>query len=811
MAWSLGIHHIDLVSRGDATLIIVREHHNIKKTVLIDGGENGEKSNRSTQVKKAEKVHNYITSLGITAINIIIVTHYDADHFAGITYLLNKTDTNIYDNAIIYDPGQPPYISFNDKYYKLSAKRKRSHSYRRIDSKGKKIYEAGHSCDDKKPESSYLKYISAIKEKAVKRATLMVNSFDIIDETSKKIPNVPLYYSFTISDCNKKFYNNENVHGGQALPPNWLVGKEIIWGNGEDGTNERPKFESESPEGAPTLTCISANKWILKDSNSNESQFVSNLPKTFLDRDYSPEEIANIENGFKYNGEGTPDDNAKSLGFLLEFNNFKYYIAGDLEEAQEDGCINPNDGEFRNGVRQYINPTNSMKSRVLVLRTSHHGGATSTSRDFVTQLRSSAAIISSGTFTRSNYNHPSQRTINVLDGYEHEPINSAKSVNQYQHPNRPPAPPYRPIPHYLTGYEQKRLNEQSVDDRTNGGDASYTAGQPWGNAKYGDIKIYVSEQESCQPVEGHLYHQIRNTANQINDKLGIGMSEEDITKIADKGATYGVYAAVASVLRISPNNARAIFNSIAYVGQDENASSIIERALNASKSDPKASYAEIENEPNLSTTAAPWLRGFAEAIAWTVTGQSANEIKKAIQDSATQDTTTQDTTTQDTITQDTATLAGRVGHYIYQELGAIPAGYAVVAVMLAATLDIPDEKAATLAAALAVEITLINDNHPIDIDTDNLLNIIAYCHIFSDDYQKNISAKKSVILAASVAMITLDQTKYQEVIPWALAKGDIKDEDILMQDREKVLFNVQFYNANPSKGDIGIQIIPHRS
>ena len=157
MPWELEIHHIDLQKSGDSTIVVARNNGNIQKTVLIDGGKAG----------SADIIHNYLTTtIGVDRVDVIIVTHYDEDHFAGIHTLLNKQGTNLYDNSIIYDLGEPPN---DDKYFRRKTRTKKM---RRADGTPVTYHN--------QPDTDYTKYIDAIATKPnIIRATQSVNSLDI--------------------------------------------------------------------------------------------------------------------------------------------------------------------------------------------------------------------------------------------------------------------------------------------------------------------------------------------------------------------------------------------------------------------------------------------------------------------------------------------------------------------------------------------------------------------------------------------------------------------------------------------------------
>jgi hypothetical protein len=99
------VHHID-VGQGEATLIIIAKGDKTT-TILVDGGK---------AAKGGMTIQAYLGVLKIKSIDIVVCTHYDADHIEGLTYLLMKT--NLLDKASFYDHGKPFFE--DDKILKYS-------------------------------------------------------------------------------------------------------------------------------------------------------------------------------------------------------------------------------------------------------------------------------------------------------------------------------------------------------------------------------------------------------------------------------------------------------------------------------------------------------------------------------------------------------------------------------------------------------------------------------------------------------------------------------------------------------------------
>jgi beta-lactamase superfamily II metal-dependent hydrolase len=124
----------------------------------------------------------------------------------------------------------------------------------------------------------------------------------------------------------------------------------------------------------PKMTCIAAN------------QFVSSNPKKLT------------TSSFVFGGLGI-DDNPSSVGFLIEYGNFRYYTAGDLEKLQEEA------------VAKTLNPTDS--DHVCAFKLSHHGSEGSTSEAFLKRLRARAAFVSCGDL--NGFGHPKPSVLTLLE------------------------------------------------------------------------------------------------------------------------------------------------------------------------------------------------------------------------------------------------------------------------------------------------------------------------------------------------------------------------------------------------------------
>lgn len=131
------------------------------------------------------------------------------------------------------------------------------------------------------------------------------------------------------------------------------------------------------PDGAPKLTCIAANQYVLAPGGKPTP---ASRPVLGL---------VDIQN-------------VRSLGFLLEFGRFRYYVGGDLETPEEDQLLPYLAAASAGGA-----------AKLHVFKTSHHGSAESTSDLFVQATDPNVAVISCG--SANQHQHPRQRVLDTLE------------------------------------------------------------------------------------------------------------------------------------------------------------------------------------------------------------------------------------------------------------------------------------------------------------------------------------------------------------------------------------------------------------
>lgn len=322
MAWELKIIHIDLVGSGDATLLIAR-NRNVAgaviqtRSMLIDGG-------HLFNWRDLDQIIH--TNEGLASLDVIVTTHYDADHYNGIRGLMTRNEPR-YQNCRIYDQGIPVGVTPRPK--------------KRRGPGGVVITSVNYAQGF---EADYDRYVAAIARQANRtRVTELVCSVNHPD-----------------AELERDGYEE----------PSFLIDREVLWDGVGGGV----------PANAPTATVVAVNSY-----------------------------VSQIGGGSTYLSSGLLNTetlkNERSIALLIEFGNFKYYVGGDLENAQENNA--------NYGLKRILNPTNNAAGRVHAFKTSHHGSQHSTETGFLNRIRGRAAIISCA--RNNQYGHPDNATIGRLN------------------------------------------------------------------------------------------------------------------------------------------------------------------------------------------------------------------------------------------------------------------------------------------------------------------------------------------------------------------------------------------------------------
>lgn len=253
-----------------------------------------------------------------------------------------------------------------------------------------RIYDQGWSAEGM-GEENYARYLRAMNGRRPNDGQAIA----ALAAHTRTRPTSAIRSTNTAIELDRDLAHNVANLGPPAIPDNdpagarnWLVGREIMWAGA-------------APAGAPTMTCVAANQV--------------------------------VQGGHAVVGavtDGEAGKNRRSLGFIVAFGNFRYYVGGDMEIEQETA------------LAPILNPGDDLAGRVVAVKASHHGAKTSNPRVFFRRLRPDAVFISVG--DENQYSHPDQRVLNYLEGY---------NIDSDAEPRPSVAVAADPIDYYLTGYQ----------------------------------------------------------------------------------------------------------------------------------------------------------------------------------------------------------------------------------------------------------------------------------------------------------------------------------------------------------------------
>lgn len=388
--YELEIHYLD-VGQGDCTLIVIKNTNTpanphaqfdpqIERTVLIDCGTTSTRSVFDTAPE--DTLLQNLLNLRIQRLNVVVITHYDEDHFSGIVALLNLArnqpavrnyflDAAFYDQGLILrknvqGPGFRWYTRYNHhnnnplpgmdliyQYFDHITFLNTTHNtnIQRITERVFVGWPRDYYHGDWTSRNTAVVHHH---ESGVFNNTL---SQQILIQSPLLTPTTNVPNTFTDRNINGNAWREVTT-----LPCHHLLGQDIL-----------------NPPGLPalnniSLTCVAANGYTW-NRNHPTHNFSSLLAYT-----------------------ATGDKNKFSLGFILDFNGFTHWFGGDLEDNQEIRVVN------------YLNTISNHGFDVI--KASHHGSAESTSDQFLLDTAPDLVVISSGNYTK--HHHPHQRVIGSL-------------------------------------------------------------------------------------------------------------------------------------------------------------------------------------------------------------------------------------------------------------------------------------------------------------------------------------------------------------------------------------------------------------
>ncbi|MFT5821264.1 MAG: beta-lactamase superfamily II metal-dependent hydrolase [Crocinitomix sp.] len=355
----LQIHHLD-VGQGDSTLILYYDD-NDKPTysVLIDCGENA----------AYLRVIDILFENRFQFLNTILLTHYDSDHFSGVIKLIErgvKTRDDFIFNLLagtqIWDPGIPGDILeknfFNNYIIALENLIKKQRA------KGVGLVHRVTGNMNGRTTNS----IGSFNDFTLREFDGWLNDSYVVKDKIQPEWFVP-FRSITAGK-----YNRITAYRQLFKNKHWPISMDVVnYGRGLALIDDQT---TDFPEQVPlpfSIDILIGNGTGVKNEEEKDPLIAmsidQNVEKAWRDR------ILNEAGGRRLSITQSNDENDLGMGYLLKFENFRYWFGGDLTSNQEDAL------------------TDAI-GQLSVLKAGHHGSHHSSSIRFLAETMPKAVIIS---------------------------------------------------------------------------------------------------------------------------------------------------------------------------------------------------------------------------------------------------------------------------------------------------------------------------------------------------------------------------------------------------------------------------------
>ena len=372
--YTLETHYLD-VGQGDSSLIVIKDLEKQKDTeaeidpqvvrsIVIDCG-----TDRKSEIKKGElgktaslTLIDKIIDLRIETVDIVIISHYDRDHFNGIIWTLRSGNWIYFKQAVFYDIGSMltnriDYTKTELCYVEelvLNTSLTWAKNYRLYT---EALYDSNnhYGGEIKRPtERVYCGWPPYFENGRPKNEMSDIQPTNHRDQSLDVIAE-DWYPLNEIEDLNNDLIT---VDFGKCHS---LLGKDFI----------NDSYENDEDKIPIHLYCLAVNGWVYNPKTKKSSKV--NLTK---DR-----------------------KNAFSIGALLKFGEYTAWFGGDLPTSMETKLIPYIQHYAPNGLS--------------VLKAAHHGSAESTNKEFVNGLRPKCAIVTCG--EGGTHGHPTLEVIKSLN------------------------------------------------------------------------------------------------------------------------------------------------------------------------------------------------------------------------------------------------------------------------------------------------------------------------------------------------------------------------------------------------------------
>lgn len=382
--YELETHYLK-VGQGDCTLIIVRENEDpdfstsyderIIKVVVYDCGSSSGKRAGSAFLAACE-------SLRIKTIDIMVVSHFDTDHYNGFNWLFQQKGKNartvdrLFEKAEVYTQGC---------------------IHRTTTTKGAKH----------KPDEEYLSTHDVISgHNTSKNAS--GPQYDALRDYISFLENLQ---ALNLRNGSSIKYKTERVisgypNPGEAVVPGTRYVEERRWWPVHPGQDKKSKYDG------------------FVKVNFEDSAYLlgTNLLGSDFTNDTGVELRCIAYNGHVHNGpfrfqplkgdKNSKIANNRSIGCVLKFHDYTAWFGGDLEDEMERECLEPIKQMHAKGLT--------------VLKASHHGSKNSTKKSFLEKTKPNIVIISCGESgakvedtnrEKGKHGHPNVETVERLISY----------------------------------------------------------------------------------------------------------------------------------------------------------------------------------------------------------------------------------------------------------------------------------------------------------------------------------------------------------------------------------------------------------
>lgn len=421
------------VGQGDSTLIIATDTApgGLQRSILIDGG----------HFAYGAVVHNYIANtVGLPAIDHVLLTHYNDDHGGGLQSLLLADDlTSVVEVLTTAAMTQANITAGNPRRqqigsvtaavcsaalgnYGANAANANNAAYAarnstQLGNTDAKAVDRG--IKEAKLIGSPLGVASVIPNKDTRRRVARLAGIDAADAIAHPTPGFTLREEIrqTIFDAlstgviiGARFLTGNTYNATHVIDLGDTADVPAAWAGAISGGFTISRNDANAPIAARQRTSVPAlGREVLWNSGPNAMVAPAQAPRAYVVS----------RSGAGWGGTNNPSfniatghpDNDSSIGLVIRFNDFFYFTAGDMPTYGEDLMMT---AIMANGMPNPAGGTFGPPTRMASLKCGHHGSNTATSAAFLASANPVSAVISCG--YNSKFEHPDDPVLQRLQG-----------------------------------------------------------------------------------------------------------------------------------------------------------------------------------------------------------------------------------------------------------------------------------------------------------------------------------------------------------------------------------------------------------